>query len=97
VAWHAGQNAQRWLKLGFSFQWPGVDAGLLLFGVFARFVLDDFFIAFSHCPWRHFNSFSDGEKETEAKKTPFNRQFLNVPSVQFPLFGTSENGWRHNP
>jgi hypothetical protein len=40
---------------------------------FAGSVLADFFITVSHCPWRDFISFSDGEKETEAKKTPLNR------------------------
>jgi hypothetical protein len=53
------------------------------FWVLAGFVLADFFSTFSHCPWRDFISFSDGEKETEAKKTPLNRQLLGVPSVQF--------------
>jgi hypothetical protein len=39
----------------------------------ARSGLVILFIAISHCAWRHFISFSNGEKETEAKKTPFNR------------------------
>jgi hypothetical protein len=51
----------------------GGAARLLLFWAFARSLLADFFSTFSHCPWRDFISFSDGEKETEAKKTPLNR------------------------
>jgi hypothetical protein len=43
------------------------------FCAYARFVLIDLFSTISHCPWRDFISFSDGEKETEAKKTPLNR------------------------
>jgi hypothetical protein len=31
-------------------------------------MLDVFFITIGHCAWRHFISFSNGEKETEAKK-----------------------------
>jgi hypothetical protein len=58
--------------LGFGFE-VRVSAGLLLFGVFSGSFLVDFFSTFSHCPWRDFISFSDGEKETEAKKTPLNR------------------------
>jgi hypothetical protein len=50
----------------------------------ARFLFSDFFSTVSHCPWRDFISFSDGEKETEAKKTPLNRKLLGVQSVQFP-------------
>jgi hypothetical protein len=57
-----------------------VDAGLVLgwcwvgaFWTFARSLLVDLLSTISHCPWRDFISFSDGEKETEAKKTPFNR------------------------
>ena len=51
--------------------------------VFLRFVLTYFFSTFSHCAWRHFISFSNGEKETEAKKTPLHQWLLSVPSVQF--------------
>jgi hypothetical protein len=40
---------------------------------FSGSVLVDLFRTISHCPWRDFISFSDGEKETEAKKTPSNR------------------------
>ena len=47
-----------------------------------------FFITISHCPWRDFISFSTGEKETEAKKTPLNNRQVSVPSVQASVFGT---------
>jgi hypothetical protein len=46
------------------------------------------FITISHCPWRDIISFSTGEKETEAKKTPLNNRQVSVPSVQASVFGT---------
>jgi hypothetical protein len=34
----------------------------------ARSVLSDFFSTIGHCAWRHFISFSNGEKETKQRK-----------------------------
>jgi hypothetical protein len=64
-----GAWAVSWERSGLVLGWCWVAA----FYVFAGSVLTDFFITISHCPWRDFISFSDGEKETEAKKTPSNR------------------------
>ena len=53
------------------------------FCVRGRSMLAVLFITISHCPWRDFISWSFGDKETEAKKTPFHHRRLSVPSVQF--------------
>jgi hypothetical protein len=53
-----------------------------------EYMLVILFITISHCPWWDFISFSTGEKETEAKKTPLNNRQVSVPSVQASVFGT---------
>jgi hypothetical protein len=54
------------LALGFfeGWTWCWVAA----FYAIARFILADFFSTISHCPWRDFISFSNGEKETKQRK-----------------------------
>jgi hypothetical protein len=39
--------------------------------VSARFVLADFFVTFSHCPWRDFISFSKRRKRNRSKENAF--------------------------
>ena len=48
--------------------WCGVDAGLLLFRSSRVTSWLIFFSTISHCPWRDFISFSNGEKETKQRK-----------------------------
>ena len=46
------------------------------------------FISASPCAGRHFISFSNGEKETEAKKTPTNVTSQVSPACSFRVSGT---------
>jgi hypothetical protein len=78
----------RALALGCSLFCGRVSCRVAAFCVDARSVLAVFFSTISHCPWRDFISLSNGDKETEAKKTPFQRGPLSVPSAQVLAFGT---------
>jgi hypothetical protein len=46
------------------------------------------FISAGPCAGRHFISFSNGEKETEAKKTPTTANFEVSPACSFHVSGT---------
>ncbi|MGV7243513.1 hypothetical protein [Caballeronia sp. M23-90] len=60
-----------WFHVKLRFSRDGVVLGrrrVVALQVFARYVLADFFSTISHCPWRDFISFSNGEKETKQRK-----------------------------
>jgi len=60
-----------WFHVKLRFSRDGVVLGrcwVVAAQVFARYVLADFFSTISHCPWRDFISFSNGEKETKQRK-----------------------------
>ncbi|AMH42747.1 hypothetical protein AXG89_33880 [Burkholderia sp. PAMC 26561] len=60
-----------WFHVKLRFYRDGVVRGrcrVVALQVFARYVLADFFRTISHCPWRDFISFSNGEKETKQRK-----------------------------
>jgi len=55
------------LRFAFCVLWL-VLCSVAAFCVCARSALIDFFSTIGHCAWRHFISFSNGEKETKQRK-----------------------------
>ena len=63
-----------------------VHCRVAAFQVFARLVLDVFFITISHCAWRRVISLSKATKK-RSKESAFNSTTLSVHSVQFSFMG----------
>jgi hypothetical protein len=86
--WRLGWWRLGWWRLLVAFGavaargWCRVAA----FELGGRYVLAVLFITICHCAWRRFISFSDGEKETEAKKPSANNRQVSVPSAQATSF-----------
>ena len=81
-----GFRSRRWTGVGLlgSGLSGRVDCRVAAFQVFARFMLDVFFITISHCAWRRVISLSKATKK-RSKESAFKTRARKCPQRAVPV------------